>query len=719
MATSFSSRLGTAPEEGCKAPVKVVASTNITLSGEQTINTTAVVAGDRVLVNGQTDATENGIYTVSTSAWSFAKDFNDAQDVLPGMLVPDRAGIVTYQLQSFTPPFVAGATAINFTQVIGGASLPIQSDDVLHNPGGGNQVLEAYLIALQSQVDGFVIPEMFETVTEMLDGYNAAMSVYSAGGTTWQAHTVTNPMVIENYYALTPVNIRAFGALEDDTTDTSLACQAAVNYAAPRSYQVLIQGDYRWKSTVTLLHNTTLKCDGSINIVDSGIGELFDCSTSGAEVRYITFEGGDWTEDATDTTGDVTFLKGYGTSSHYVRDSRIEKLKLHKFNQFMDCEYFRSFSVNDCYVFGRNGIHFGAKCVEGNLHQCVIFGSDSGNSATRGVEVSEGVTVAGQYCEGIKISKCTIDRFGRALSLYDGLDYDISDNWISTGTNPAYHSIYIASNSNLNFFRGVNITGNKFKEGKVELVSHAAPPTQAGIYFGDNEYVDCPSTPITIGNSWFDIVVDGMTVDPAGGTGSVGILCTDNNARCRFDNIRFRGTWTRLVSINGSTSKETTINNVWPDEYMDHPFYIETPVMITNSIGGQTPSSSLNQGGQILWTEDIDTGAGAAADASVAFSHSTGFKVGALVEVCIHGIFTHTASNGRIEIDSTTAGVWESAANGAGWDSDIVELTNGTVRVDASFIFKVLTDDLTQIRLINRNGTLNASDHAHVTAKYL
>jgi hypothetical protein len=47
---------------------------NITLSGEQTIDTVAVVAGDRVLVKDQTAPAEDGIYVAAAGAWSRAAD---------------------------------------------------------------------------------------------------------------------------------------------------------------------------------------------------------------------------------------------------------------------------------------------------------------------------------------------------------------------------------------------------------------------------------------------------------------------------------------------------------------------------------------------------------------------------------------------------------------------------------------------------------------------
>ena len=55
-----------------KSPAKAATTANITLSGAQTIDTVSVVAGDTVLVKNQTNAAENGIYTVQTGAWTYA-----------------------------------------------------------------------------------------------------------------------------------------------------------------------------------------------------------------------------------------------------------------------------------------------------------------------------------------------------------------------------------------------------------------------------------------------------------------------------------------------------------------------------------------------------------------------------------------------------------------------------------------------------------------------
>lgn len=101
---------------GVKAPVRVAATSNITLSGEQTIGSTAVSDGDRVLVVGQTNAAENGIYDASTSAWVRSADFDGPGDAVQGTLIVVQALIgadVFYQLT--TPGTIdIGTTELTF-----------------------------------------------------------------------------------------------------------------------------------------------------------------------------------------------------------------------------------------------------------------------------------------------------------------------------------------------------------------------------------------------------------------------------------------------------------------------------------------------------------------------------------------------------------------------------------------------------------------------------
>jgi hypothetical protein len=109
MATSYETRLGTSPEEGTKSPCVVFSDVNITLSGEQTINTVDVVSGNRVLVGNQTDTTENGIWVCASGAWTRATDFNLSEDVTTGVLIPVPTGIYR---ATFSGSYIPGTTEV-------------------------------------------------------------------------------------------------------------------------------------------------------------------------------------------------------------------------------------------------------------------------------------------------------------------------------------------------------------------------------------------------------------------------------------------------------------------------------------------------------------------------------------------------------------------------------------------------------------------------------
>ncbi len=73
---------------GTREPCRVVSTSNITLSGLQTIGGVLLESGDRVLVAGQTDTTANGIYTASVGGWLRAPDARTSRAINKGVLVP-------------------------------------------------------------------------------------------------------------------------------------------------------------------------------------------------------------------------------------------------------------------------------------------------------------------------------------------------------------------------------------------------------------------------------------------------------------------------------------------------------------------------------------------------------------------------------------------------------------------------------------------------------
>lgn len=69
-----------------KQPVVCGTTTNITLSGLQTIDGVTVVAGDRVLVKSQSAPAQNGIYLASASAWSRSPDADTWNELISALV---------------------------------------------------------------------------------------------------------------------------------------------------------------------------------------------------------------------------------------------------------------------------------------------------------------------------------------------------------------------------------------------------------------------------------------------------------------------------------------------------------------------------------------------------------------------------------------------------------------------------------------------------------
>ncbi len=114
MATTFR-EAGLVAGAATKNPCRVASDSNITLSGEQTIDGIAVVSGDRVLVNGQTDGTENGIYEADTGAWSRTKDCDGSYDLVSGtaVFVRDGTNAGIYYLDT-ADPITIGTTSLSW-----------------------------------------------------------------------------------------------------------------------------------------------------------------------------------------------------------------------------------------------------------------------------------------------------------------------------------------------------------------------------------------------------------------------------------------------------------------------------------------------------------------------------------------------------------------------------------------------------------------------------
>ena len=114
-------RLGTYAQikgSSLKLPCSVATTGAITLSGTQTIDGVAVVAGDRVLVKNQGTGSTNGIYVVAAGAWSRAVDMSLDDDVFQGLSVYINLGTTnsnTTFVLTTANPITLGTTSLTFS----------------------------------------------------------------------------------------------------------------------------------------------------------------------------------------------------------------------------------------------------------------------------------------------------------------------------------------------------------------------------------------------------------------------------------------------------------------------------------------------------------------------------------------------------------------------------------------------------------------------------
>jgi len=111
-----------------KASVRVATVANITLSGAQTIDGVAVIAGDRVLVKDQSIGSQNGIYDAASGAWIRSSDADNtpANEVTSGMFTFVEEGLLNASsgwALATADPITLDVTSLSFSQFSGAGQI--------------------------------------------------------------------------------------------------------------------------------------------------------------------------------------------------------------------------------------------------------------------------------------------------------------------------------------------------------------------------------------------------------------------------------------------------------------------------------------------------------------------------------------------------------------------------------------------------------------------
>ena len=213
-----------------KPSVKALSGSNLTLSGAQTVDGISLVDGDRVLLSGQTDASENGIWIVRATAWERPVDFDTGISaagafcfVEEGTSYADSGWVCTSDGGSD----VVDTNDLAFTQFSGAGSISAGSG--LEKTGNTLSVKVADLISGgAAEVDGDKLdidyspsnytpdttPAEVDNASELsthLAGIDNALAGVSAENIAQEMHIVTAGEVTAGYFSLgnAPVNAQA------------------------------------------------------------------------------------------------------------------------------------------------------------------------------------------------------------------------------------------------------------------------------------------------------------------------------------------------------------------------------------------------------------------------------------------------------------------------------------------------------------------------------
>lgn len=109
-----------------KLSCRVATTANITLSGTQTIDGVAVIAGDRVLVKDQSTGANNGIYVCAVGAWARSTDADTSAEVTAGMFTFIEEGTANADsgwVLTTNATITLGSTSLMFTQFSGAGQI--------------------------------------------------------------------------------------------------------------------------------------------------------------------------------------------------------------------------------------------------------------------------------------------------------------------------------------------------------------------------------------------------------------------------------------------------------------------------------------------------------------------------------------------------------------------------------------------------------------------
>lgn len=452
MPSTITDRLaGLTTSVAVKAPCRAATTANITLTGEQTIDGVAVVAGDRVLVKDQTSAIDNGIYVAATSAWTRATDFDGSLDVVGGTWVKANSGTVngnSYWEVDGNGPMTPSIGSITFSSTSGNLTLQAEL------AGSGGSDLVGYLYDVDS------VAQTQEDVArrERLNLYDKIPKNLWAG-----IEAGTNTTDLAPYVTLAAATGRGINA-RAGTFRMALTIDE-------ETIGLDLRGEGRFATYFENVNNS------AVLTLDSSTAQIFGVNIEGAYFRNR--------DPATYTTCDGIKILGAGNGEAFQNDKHVFRdMWLFGFRDGFAC-YNRAIwlTLEDMLITGslRDAIHVE---VSANVNQWRLQDIVLKGSARNGIFFKHDLTMAGpdaftSTATGWKLVNASIEDCqyeavrllgtgGIQACSIENSTFENNALAVPTTTSPTVNGVVhrkASIHSTMLYFIGVNVEGNTFYNG--------------------------------------------------------------------------------------------------------------------------------------------------------------------------------------------------------------------------------------------------------------
>lgn len=300
-----------------KDSVRAATTASITLSGNQTIDGVAVIAGDRVLVKNQFAGTQNGIYDVAAGAWSRSSDANSNAEVTPGMFTFVEEGTANADsgwVLTNNGSITVGTTDLSFAQFSGAGQ--ITAGDGLTKSGNTLNVVTASTARIVVNADSIDLA----TVTRNDSAGTAGISMVQSVATDSYGRVTGAALADIRAGSTSVTGILQLTNSTSSTSTTTAATPASVKSAYDLANAALPKAGGTMTGKITTVTTST----STANILLAGAaadpsapasGDLWNNSGTlkfynGSATKTLAFTDSNITGTASNVTGTVAVANG-------------------------------------------------------------------------------------------------------------------------------------------------------------------------------------------------------------------------------------------------------------------------------------------------------------------------------------------------------------------------------------------------------------------------